>query len=467
MNAKIMNLPKCFNEIKRKSNRLEFERIIYGFYNAQNYSIHEIYNSLYLNGKEMLKGLNLNEKVLINSAIVTCTNLKNEYDFGDNLCVACDFNNQKIKSKDCIPLSIRESMILNLAQQNNQVLQAIDPEKLISLAKIGGKYVKVYKEFYYYLKEENFKVDSEILEILKRIYFANEEMPANIKDINLLLDYIFESKIYKIKMLNKNFRQPIKIAQSRDIQQLNPLTTTNYIALDFRNDGRVMVYAENSSKVYDLNLLNCELVEYMNNILGNRGIKTIVKNIEMHNTLIQYKLTVRNLIPMDIIYSSLNLNNKNLSFESLINEFLKVEKNVDVKLLSFITFSLNTNQKIKVEDIKDGFFKIKALAAADKSNVIEFNTKLTIDGINNNSISYKEFYYNLAYFINKYANNHNQKHSNKIKFNVIEISDKFIVSTNKDIEKYVLEIIILAYREVIRSLSPNELEKISFKFNDK
>lgn len=463
MNTKIINLPNCFDDIKKATKEDEYERVVHGFYHTRNYTIQEINNVLYLNNRKLLS---MSEDFLVESNIVTCSNLKKKYDFESVLCQTCDFNKQKIKNKNGIPMNIRESLILNLAQQNNQILQAIDPEKVISLAKIGERHVKIYREFYYYLKKENVTIDKNILIILKKIYFANKEIPANIKDVNLLLDFLFEDKIHKIKMLNKNIRKPLKVTQSTDIkQQLDSLSLAKYIALDFKNEGRVMAYSENSTEVYDLNLLNIDVVCFVNKILNNKGIKTIVRNIEIHNVLKQYKLTVRNLVPMDIVYSSLNINEKKLNFEDIINKFICLEDRIDIKLLSYVTFSLNTNHKIKVENVKDGFYNIKALKTDSKSTIIEFDTKIVIDSINNKSISYKDFYYNIAYFINKYTSNH--KYSNKLKFNVLEISDKFILSTDKDTKKYVLNLVFLACYKVVHSFSDDELSPIRFSFEYK
>lgn len=458
MNTKSLNLPYCFNEIK-KINVNDLEGVVYGLYSAHGYSFQDVKNTFVISGRKILSSLNLDEELLLNSSIITCDNIRQKYDIDKDLCAVCDFNSERLKSKAGIPMQVRESMILNLAQQNKQILQAINPEKLVSLSEICGMYVKIYKEFYCYLKKENVTEDKNILGILKRIFSINEEIPVKIKDVDMLLDYLYEDKIHKIRTLNKNIQQPIKIVHPTDVR-LQQLNTANYIALNFRTAGNVIIYSENSSTVYNL-CLNDDIVGFLNNILINSAVKAIVKDIETINIIRQYKLRVRNLVPMNIVFNSLNLKKDKTDFENLVNEFINIEDKVDKKLLSFTTFLQNTDCEISIENANYDFYKVKALDRDDKLLTIEFDIQYTLENVHNRNLSFKEFYCNIADIINNYT--YSYKYVDKIKFNILEISEKLILSTKKENKKYVVELIFIAAEEILFKVSPSATFSVKYK----
>ncbi|MGD9566820.1 MAG: hypothetical protein AB7V48_00610 [Sedimentibacter sp.] len=354
MNTKMMNLPSCFRGIKKISSKEEYEKL--------------------LNEEENLeKGKN-----------VTCSDIRKRYNFESSLCKICDFNVQRLSGKTRIPSNVEEAMILNLAQENQQILQA---------------------------------------------------------------------------------NEPIIITDPTD-KRLSSLTAGNYIALNFMTPGRASVYSEDSSRVYSLCLLyNDEMIAFLNKLLNKKFAKVIVENIEVHNSLIDYGIKVRNLIPLNVINSSLNICKMNIKFENLISEFKNVESKVDSDLLSYISLSLKTDYKIKIEDLDSGFYKVKAIEQNDELSTIVVYTKSTLDSLQSINTSYKEFYYNLATTIRKDYNIYKRcKHEHKLKFNIVEISDKFIFTTKKENRQYVTNLIFFAFDKVAHSFSPNNEQVLEFSY---
>lgn len=57
------------------------------------------------------------------------------------------------------------------------------------------------------------------------------------------------------------------------------------------------------------------------------------------------------------------------------------------------------------------------------------------------------------------------KRESKLKFNIVEISDKFIFTTKKENSQYVTNLIFFAFDKVAHSLSPNNEQVLEFSLN--
>lgn len=497
-------VPKCIKTSLSIEKEEVYENLIYNFYKTQNCTLDDIKAAIDKEDDAKLKNLQLTEEKLNNGKPVTCEYLRSKYK-ANIICESCKYYRKVLDNK---PQRIRESLILNLAQQEKRILDVIDPIKFTSIMD-GTEDVLLYKEFYNYLKDKNSIKDKRMIEVLEITYQNHKSSPAKMKELKDLLDFIVpegKSSISDLietnefeeitnidaarnnrmnksqgnmvitktvtssktgnsedndkKILNdekagntsgeKAKIEIIEISSSNNEFSSTLLSYQN-VAVDFK-DNTVLLYGE-ENKNFRIPY-NENTNKLITKILESNKNNIITSSIAIFNDFIKKGIRIKKIIPMDIIYKSFGRNIKT-PFENLLKDFLAIEKDVDKNLLHFIKLSTNTDSPIETEDAGVGFYKVKTV---EKDKVrdyyMEINVESIIKNIYNTMVTYKSLYFTVA----KIMNDYNER---KIKYNVLEISEKFCVSCPLEMKKDIMELIRLTFRDAVQVLSPTDISIIN------
>lgn len=463
--------PKCFIHILHNKSRADYsyaqyESIFFGFYKSQGYSISDIKQNCSGHGT-LLENLTLSEENLNRAQYTNCQVIKANYSVSPVYCIACHFN--ELKPNDDVekletPTNIREELLLNLAQQNKEILDAIVPEKLVALGQNENKDVRIYKEFYNFLIDRNLVKDENILNTLNAIYENNKKYPANIKEIKEkhLTDYLKKESVANIKTLiieserpaqqsifdSKQAEETIATTEATNtIQEVNeikgPITIlssdnehakklleSKYISIK-EQDTEYHIYGDSNIEQLYIIPINEETISLITKIAKDNKIRVIAENINIRNRFLKlHKLHIEKYIPLDVICGSVFASMNNLEFKDFIKKYKKLEETLikSIKpVLSYVTLSTKTSKEIEIKKTGAGFYhtKVTKEEKRDDEYIYEVDIESFIKNIDKSGVTYKEVYHQLAARIQK----HNER---KIPFEIVELSEKLKISFSKD-----------------------------------
>jgi len=497
-------VPRCIKVSLSIEKKEDYENLIYDFYKTQNCTLEDIKAAIDEEDDEKLRNLQLTEERLNSGKTLTCEYLASKY----NVKLLCEKCKYLRTTPDIKPQRIRESLILNLAQQEKRILEVINPVKFTSIMD-DTENVLLYKEFYNYLKDKKSIKDKKLLKALELTYQNNITAPAKMKELNSLLDFLIPEGINSISDLietneteeisninaarnnrmnksqgntlitktvttkNENYENNNKevnnekspgsnISGEKTKEETIEISSTNNefsnillsypnVAIEFK-DNTLFLYGEEKKKfIIPYNENTSKLIK---KILESNKNSVITSSITIFNDFIKKGIRIRKIIPLDIIFKSFGVNKK-IIYEELLKTFLEKEKSIDKNLLCFIKLSTNTDGPIEIEDAGVGFYKVKS-AENDKvyDYYMEINVESIIKNIYNMMVTYKSLYFNVA----KIMNDYNER---KIKYNVIEISEKFCVSCPIAMKKDIMELIRLTFRDAVQALSPTDVSIIN------
>jgi hypothetical protein len=450
-----------------------YEKAYIGFLKTQGFSP-KIIKQACLSESQFDKKFNLTDNEIEKTPFINCETLKKTYNVS-LLCSSCDYSpelSEREKAKESIsitkiktPPSIKEGILLNLAQQHPIILKAIAPKKLVSLGQNKNKDTHIYREFYNYLIDENSVKEESVLEVLKTIYNENEKVPMDIKEIkekNLTYYLKIECVSSVIKLINELTPSTTQAKQdqnssvrndentkpsnetqleelilketitilSSDNEDSNNLLKSKYISIKVESPGYHVFGDSNLMQPYIIPISDSTM-DLITKIVSDNKIRVISKDVDTRNHFIKkHNLQVIKSLPLKRIASAAGISIENLDFKDYIKQYKKIEKQLGKSLhplLSYITFSMKTSKEIEITPRGNGFYNTIVIDDTKEDNecIFEVNMEKFVENIRYARVNYKDVYQQIAIGINK----QNQR---KVPFEIVELSKKFRVKCKND-----------------------------------